>query len=74
MRLERQAMMEVFEKRLETLLVLQKFPTIVEPDLSPGVVKVSTKGSCSVVAEIWGYIGFGSQCELYTLVDYISPL
>jgi len=65
-------MMEVFDKRLESLLLSQKLPTIVQPDLSPGV-SVSTKGSYSVVAEMVGYIGFGSQCEFYTLVDYVFP-
>ena len=48
MRLERQAMMEAFDKRLESLMVSQKHPMVVQPDLSPlGVVRVSTKGSCS---------------------------
>jgi len=46
MRLERQAMMDAFDKRLETLLLSQKFPTSGEHDLSLGVVRVSTKGSC----------------------------
>jgi len=66
-------MMDAFDKRLETLLLSQKFPNVEEPDLSLGVVRVSTKGSCSAAAETWGDISFGSQCELYTLVDYVSP-
>ena len=73
MSLERQSMMEAFDKRLETLLVSQKFPNIVEPDLSHGVARVNTKGSCSVAIETGGDIDFGSQCEMYTLVDYVSP-
>jgi len=57
MRLERQAMMDAFDKRLESLLLSQKFPTVGEPNLSTDVVKVSTKGSCSTTAEIGGDIG-----------------
>jgi len=59
MRLERQAMMKAFNKQLETLLGSQKFPTVVEPDLSPGVVRVNTNGSCSGTTETRGDIGFG---------------
>jgi len=60
MRLERQAMMDAFDKRLETLLLSQKFPIVGEPNLSPGVVTVNIKRSCSAAAETRGDIGFGS--------------
>ena len=73
MRLERQAMMEAFDKRLESLMVSQKLPQVVQPDISPPPVRVSTKGSCSAATEARGETDFGSQCELYTLVDYASP-
>ena len=74
MRLERQAMMEAFDKRLESLMVSHKLPTVVQADVSPPtLLRVSTKGSCSAASEPGGEIGFGSQCELYTLVDYVSP-
>jgi len=47
---------------------------VVEPELSPNVVRVNTKESYLAAAETGGDIGFGSQCELYTLVGYVSPL
>jgi len=73
MRLERQTMMETFYKRLDNLILSKKLPTIVQLDLSPDVVRVNTKGRCSTAVEAEGGIDFGSQCELYTLVDYVSP-
>jgi len=65
-------MMKAFNKRLESLLLSQKPLTLVQSDLSPHV-RVNTKGSCSIVVEIGADNGFDSQCELYTLVDYVSP-
>jgi len=70
--LEPQAIMKAFDEWLESLLLSQKLPIIVQPEHSPGV-KVSTKGSYFATAKTRGDIGFSSQCELYTLVDYVSP-
>jgi len=71
MRLERQMMMEAFDKKPASLLLSQKLPTIVQPDLSLSV-RFNTKGSCSVANETRGHIGSGCRCELHTYVDYIS--
>jgi len=69
---KRQTMMEAFDKRLESLLISQKIPIIVQPDLSP-IVLVNTKEICLVAPETGGNIGFECQCDLHILVHYVSP-